>query len=111
MALKFKPKQDHVEIDWIEGSKLIFKRPTAAEKSRLRSKTDDRTDEHDRAISYLRAYLSGWKGIDDSDSGKPLEFNEVNKVAIFEDFDSDMSKIGIEAKEKFNVFVGGILGN
>ena len=108
MPLKFVPLKDEETIDWIDGAKLKFKRPTQEEKDALVEKLPEeiKNDKNKVGHEITKMYLVGWENIEDGESGKPLEVNEKNKNEVYK-----MIQVDPDLAKKFSIFVRGPLGN
>jgi hypothetical protein len=108
MALRFKTKPEAAEIPLTDGAIVTVKRPTGDTRRNLRqaAKEIGLTDSSEIVDYILERHVTGWTGIEDGDTGKPLPFNPENRNAIYSEILQSE-----ESAKAFFVFVEGNLGN
>ena len=112
MALQFRPKQETATIDWLDGCKLKLKRPSPAQRHRIYSDVEDGESEEkglERSDRYFSSFIVGWEGIE-SKPGQALEFTPENRMAVYDELDSNLTDAGKVAREKFFTFAMGMSG-
>jgi len=108
MALKFKPLEKKIDIEWKDGAILKFERPKQVDREKLIDNLPEEIKKNPTSLGFvlMKQFLTGWENIEDGDSGNVLEFNEKNKDDIFEAIQNDPDLI-----QKLTIFVRGTLGN
>ena len=110
MGLKYYVFQrpDEAEIPFLEGSKIKVRRPVADQVRLWRQEAKEKgiKDAAEIGDYVLERFIVGLVGFENADSGKPLEFTDQVRAAVW----VDMMK-NAEAMEAFLTFEAGNLGN
>ena len=109
--MKFQKKKQRISVDWKEGAVLYFERPLwtdlVIEWPELAKDSSLPIEQAELyGIHLIKAALVGWDNIDDSDTGKALKFNNVNRVEILNAILDDKEMV-----EKIKIAMRGATGN
>jgi hypothetical protein len=113
--MKFKPHDREARVDWLDGAVLILRYGGDKLKNdiRLIAQENGITDPQTIGEMYAERIIVGWENIEDENTGKPLEYNDHNRAAIYyclknPELEND---VAIKALDAYSTFLRGPLGN